>query len=143
MSVQPETVSCKTENPIVHYRRTGKNAVRNSVSGRILAVHPEIPAPVRDLLAVLDLWCDLSETARMHLRESFHATGGRYAFVLTFPNGPSLAAEQFVLGPCCAMCVGLVAERVAEWTAEYPLASCELRPWAEVAVLRGGVWGPR
>jgi hypothetical protein len=51
--------------------------------------------------------------------------------------------EQYVLGPLCAGCLGLVAERVAEWVEAYPLATAGAKPWAEVAVLRAGRWEAR
>ena len=115
----------------MHYRR-----FENGISGRILAVHADIPAPIRDLLAVLDLWCDLSATFAGHVRDAVHShRSGRYAVELTLPDG-----SQFVLGPLCDECVELVADRAAEWTATYPLTGAEALPWSDVSSYRNGRW---
>jgi len=119
-------------------------------------VHPSIPAAIRDLLATLDLYCDLSGQYREHLRDAAHTGVGRYALVLTLarpcqvdpwvdaaPHECDGCADQFVVGPLCAGCLELVAALAAQWTGAYPLATAEAKPWAEVAVLRGGRWGVR
>lgn len=101
---------------------------------RILAVRPHISSPVRDLLANLDLWADVSASFGAHVRDGLHDDGPRYGFDLehdTRGDGP----DGYVLGPVCAGCIATAGELVAAWTAHYAHlnAVAECASWATVA----------
>lgn len=99
-----------------------------SILGRaMLRDGATVPASIRDLLATLDLWCDLSATLGHHLRDSVHALRPtRYGLVL---RGGDIARPA-VFGPLCGECTDTVARVAVAWKRVYNARGLDVAPWS-------------